>query len=270
MATLNYLVTLAPPGPYIIRAEFTSANVLYLDSNGSNLLIVTREETTLSYTGDTVIANGGTATLSGVLLEDGLVPIVGRTVTFTLGAGGSAQTCDGVTDASGRAACAIAPVAQPLGPGLVADAFAGDVYYLPSAANATTIVFAFLTRGAFDLGDQSASIGAPVTFWDAQWSRANLLSGGEAPSSFKGFAATLSAEPPNCGITWVTRPGNSSKPPATLPSYMGVLVSTRVTKSGSEISGDLLSIVVITTDGGYGPNPGHAGTGTVVAQFCHR
>ncbi len=37
-----------------------------------------------------------------------------------------------------------------------------------------------------------------------------------SPANFKGFAATLSSEPPKCGITWTTRPGNSSNPPATV------------------------------------------------------
>jgi hypothetical protein len=50
---------------------------------------------------------------------------------------------------------------------------------------------------------------------------------------------------------------------------MGILVSSMVTKSGSKISGDDRSIVVIKTDPGYAPNPGHAGTGTIVAVFCH-
>jgi hypothetical protein len=27
-------------------------------------------------------------------------------------------------------------------------------------------------------------------------------------------------------------------------------------------------IVIVQTDAGYEPNPGHAGTGTIVAQFC--
>ena len=270
VATLVYNITQIP-GPHTIRADFTSANVLYLDSSGTNTLTVTKEETTLSYTGDTVIANGGTATMSGVLLEDGLVPIAGRTVTFTLGSGGSAQTCNGITNAGGIATCAITPVAQPLGPGVVGDVFAGDAYYLPSSASANTIIFAFLAKGAFDIGDLNAPIGTGVTFWGAQWSTLNTLSGGAAPPSFKGFASTLTTQPPNCSITWTTGPGNSSDPPASpLPSYMGVLVSTRVVKSGSSVSGDVLSIVVVKTNPGYQSNPGHAGTGMVVAQFCHR
>jgi len=205
-----------------------------------------------------------------VLLEDGIKPIAGRMVLFTLGTGASKQICSGLTNPSGFATCPISPVAQPLGPGVVADSFAGDTFYQPASASATTIMFAFLTTGADVVGDQSASIGAGVTFWGAQWSSLNSVSGGAAPDSFKGFASSLAAEPPKCGITWTTVPGNTSDPPDTLPSYMGVLVSAAIGKSGRTIAGDVLSIVVVQTDAGYAANPGHAGTGTVVAQFCHR
>lgn len=161
-------------------------------------------------------------------------------------------------------------VKQPLGPGTVSASFGGAGFYLPSSATATTIEFAFLSRGAFVLGDQRAAAGTSQEFWGAQWSGLNSLSGGDAPNSFKGFAGTLSSEPPKCGITstWTTSPANSSAPPATIPSYMGVLVTPSVTKSGSTISGTAPKIVVVRTDPGYGPDPGMPGTGTVVATFC--
>jgi photosystem II stability/assembly factor-like uncharacterized protein len=267
IASLNQI-----PGPYTVMASFaggTVGGVSYLPAFDSKAFTITKEETTLSYTGDTVIANGGAATLSGVLLEDGTTPIAGRTVTFTLGTDGSAQTCTGVTNATGKATCVISPVNQPLGPGTVSASFAGDAFYLPSSASATTTVFAFLTSGAFVLGDQSAAVGSTgQEFWGAQWSMLNSSSGGAEPPSFKGFAATLSSEPPKCGITWTTRPGNSSMPPATIPSYMGVLVTPSVTQAGSMVSGSASKIVVVKTDPGYGPDPGMPGTGTVVATFC--
>jgi hypothetical protein len=106
-------------------------------------------------------------------------------------------------------------------------------------------------------------------FWGAQWAALNSLSGGPAPPSFKGFAQTLSSSPPACGGSWSTQPGNSSGPPDSLPSFMGVLVASVVSKSGSTISGDIRRIVVVSTDSGYGPNPGHGGTGTIVAEVCH-
>ena len=49
---------------------------------------------------------------------------------------------------------------------------------------------------------------------------------------------------------------------------MPVLVASSVTKHGSTVSGDISHIVVVKTDPGYAPNPGHPGTGTVVAVFC--
>jgi hypothetical protein len=157
-------------------------------------------------------------------------------------------------------------VAQPLGPGVVTAVFAGDAFYLPSSDTAATLVFAFLERGSFTVGDGTSS--GSVTFWGAHWSAVNVLSGGPAPASFKGFADSLSSTPPTCGGTWTARPGNSSDPPGSVPSFMAVIVASSVDKSGSTISGDIDRIVVVETDPGYGPNPGHAGTGTVIAEAC--
>jgi hypothetical protein len=256
------------PGSYTVNASFAGAN-LYQPSSASAQFTITKEETTLSYTGNTVIANNTTAHLSGVLLEDGAVPIAGRSVVFTLGTGGSAQTCTGTTDATGTAACSVL-VNQPPGPGVVSDNFAGDAYYLPSSASANTLVFAFLDHGSFVLGDQTAVVGPnTVTFWSATWSNQNVLSGGSAPSSFKGFASAVNTNPPVCGDTWTTTPGGSSKPPATLPPFMGVVVSSTINKSGSTISGNVPKIVVVSTNPGYAPDPGHPGTGTVLAVYCH-
>jgi len=63
-----------------------------------------------------------------------------------------------------------------------------------------------------------------------------------------------------------------------VPAYMGVIVSSAVAKSGSEMGGSTVEIVVIKTDPGYGDDPGHEGAGTLVASpsdptqpavFCH-
>jgi hypothetical protein len=110
-----------------------------------------------------------------------------------------------------------------------------------------------------------------VTFWSSEWYLANALSGGPAPESFKGFVNGLSVTPPVCGAPWTTRQGgNSVAPPAAgdIPAYMGVVVSTGVAKSGPVTAGDTARIVVVQTNPGYAPNPGHSGTGTVVAQYC--
>ena len=253
------------PGSYTVTASFTGSG-LYQASTVDTPFTITKEETTLTYTGPTVIANGAPVTLTGVLLEDGVVPIAGRTVSFTLGTGASAQTCAGLTDATGKAVCTIPVVNQPLGANTVVARFLGDAFYLPSSASATVVSFAFPTRGDFVVGDGSAT--GAVEFWGDDWASGNQLSGGAAPNSFKGFAATTSA-PPACGAIWTSRPGNSSNPPdPPLPSFMGVIVSTAVTKSGPTISGNVFKIVVVTTNPGYDGNPGHHGTGTVVATYC--
>ena len=194
------------------------------------------------------------------------MPIAGRPVDFTLGTGGTAQTCSGVTDAAGVAACDILPVNQPSGTGVVAANFAGDAFYLPSSASEATIIFAFLDHGSFVVGDETDT--GSVEFWGHSWSRDNVLSGGPAPDSFKGFASAISTNPPACGDTWTSRPGNSSNPPDTIPPYMGVVVSSSITQSGSTISGDVPDIVVVRTNPGYRRDPGHPGTGTVVAVYC--
>jgi hypothetical protein len=130
------------------------------------------------------------------------------------------------------------------------------------------VVFAFAPGGgSFVIGDQNSAVGTSVTFWGAQWSKLNSLSGGTAPAAFKGFA--LNPNTPSCGTGWSTDPGNSTPPPAgPLPAYMAVIVSSSISQSGSQISGNTPHIVVVKTNSGYAPNPGHAGTGTVVIQVC--
>jgi hypothetical protein len=49
---------------------------------------------------------------------------------------------------------------------------------------------------------------------------------------------------------------------------MAVIVTSSAVKSGSTISGDTPHIVIVKTDPGYAPDPGQAGTGTVVSQVC--
>lgn len=226
---------------------------------------INKEETTLTYTGPTVIANGVNTFFTAVLMEDGTVPINGRPVTITLGTGSSTQSCIGLTGPTGVASCPIVP-AQPLGPGTVRADFFGDAFYLPSSASASTIMFAFLSRGAFVIGSGDSTMGSKVDFFGPTWAKQNLVPGG-APNSFKGYASATD-EPPACGTEWTTTPGDSVAPPANIPSYMGVVVSDSVSKFGNEISGGTLEIVVVKTSPGYDGHLGSGGTGTVIAIFC--
>lgn len=142
-----------------------------------------------------------------------------------------------------------------------------------STSVSSTPPYTYPVGGAFVLGDQSvaaalsATSPSTVTWWGAQWSAANTLSGGAAPSSFKGFAQ-LSAIPTACGSAWTTRPGNSPPPPSGVPAYMAVIVASGITKSGNTISGDTAQVVIVKTNPGYQPDPGHPGTGTVIGVLC--
>ncbi len=255
----------AIPGVYV--ATFTANDGHNPAVSATVEITIIKETTTLQYTGPTVILNGSNATLSGLLLEDDTPPVVGRTVSFTLGA----QACSGVTNAGGVASCVV-PVASALGSVPITAAFAGDAYYLPSSDADTAILFAFPSRGVFVAGDTSAAVGSGVNWWGHSWATNNALTGGAAPSAFKGFASTVtlptSTPPASCGSAWTTQPGNSSAPPDTVPQYMGVVVSSSISQSGASIGGNTTSIVVVQTQPGYASSPGKPGTGTVIAVYC--
>lgn len=258
---------------YQLKVEFSdTSDPVYDVSSTTTSFEVTKEETTTTYTGPTVILAGGSGvTLSGQLTEDGTTPIAGRTLTLGLGS----QTCNaGPTDAQGNAHCTLT-FTGALGTQPVTASFAGDAYYLPSSDTGKSVtVFAFPSRGAFTLGDVTAATAgsSTVTWWGDSWYLLNSLSGGTAPSSFKGFAGTVSlptsTPPASCGGNWKTLPGNSPPPTSGVPSYMGVLVTGTVTKSGNVISGNTVHIVVVKTNPGYSPNPANHGTGTIVAVYC--
>jgi hypothetical protein len=120
--------------------------------------------------------------------------------------------------------------------------------------------------GAFLIGDLEDISGPQVYWWGAQWWKADHLSTGLAPASFKGFENGNAS--PWCGQTWTTRPGNSSKPPKAVPPVMAVLVTSHVTKTGPVITGDIVHIVLVQTNRGYAANPGHIGTGKIIATIC--
>jgi hypothetical protein len=137
-----------------------------------------------------------------------------------------------------------------------------------STGGCTVLTFTFAPGGgAFVIGDKNSANGTGVTFWGARWWKLNTLSDGAAPASFKGFAENPTT--PSCGTGWSTDPGNSTPPPAgPLPAYMGVIVTSSTDKAGDKISGNTVQIVVVKTDPGYANDPGHPGTGTVVARVC--
>lgn len=122
----------------------------------------------------------------------------------------------------------------------------------------------------FVIGDvEPHAVGNVVNFWGAQWWKNNTMSGivspGASRASFKGFATRAELV---CGGFWESLPGNSPPPPATIPAEIAVVVTSTVVKTGPNLGGNIAQIVVVSQDGGYGPNPGHAGNGLVTSVVC--
>jgi hypothetical protein len=197
-------------------------------------------------------------------------PLSGAQVDFKVTSGPNAGTTGtGVTDVNGIATFSYSSV-KPGTDTLQASITNATGSKVTSNSVTVTWTLAFAPGGgAFVIGDRNAAVGGSVMFWGAQWAKVNSLSGGPAPRSFKGFAESPST--PSCGAGWSADPGNSTPPSdGPLPALMGVIVTSSSSKSGPRISGKILQIVLVRTDPGYAANPGHEGTGTVVAVLCSR
>ena len=228
---------------------------------------------TITYT--LSVSNAGPFDAHNVTVDDPLP--AGETLVSATPSQGSCSgtvTCDLGTVANGGAATIsiVASVTASCGSTLTNTATVSGDEPDPDTSNNSSSSSAFVFcvtpgGGNFVIGDNNAAIGTSVTFWGAQWSTLNSLTGGSAPAAFKGFEKN----PPSvtCGTSWTTGPGNSAKPPpGPLPEFMAVIVSSSITKSGSTISGNTVHMVIVRTNPGYAPNPGHPGTGDVVAQIC--
>jgi uncharacterized repeat protein (TIGR01451 family) len=257
-----------------------------------NVIVVATPPTITKAFNPATVSIGQTSTLTFTITNPGLNPLTGVGFTDTFPANlfvqspnGLTGSCDGgtitATAATGTVSLSGATIAASgscsFSVSVVAfvGTPAGQIYTNTTAnvtsneagpgntATATLTVTAMSAQ--FVIGDRNAILGDTVTFWGAQWAKDNSLSGGPAPNSFKGFTDTV---PASCGGSWTSRPGNSSQPPDTVPLFMAVIASSTVTKSGATITGDIPKIVVVRTNPGYGPSPGHTGTGTVVAVVC--
>lgn len=254
-ASCTVTLTDAPGTGYTVTATY-GGDVSHLGSADSKPFTILSPATTTHAGPVAPVLAGTAATLTATVAPAAAT----GSVTFSTG---GATLCTGTL--SGGAASCSATFAEP-GSYTVIARYAGAGVYPPSSDTTTVLVYALAPGGGtFVAGDKSAS--GTITFWGAQWSKLNALGGGPAPSAFKGFA--VSSSTPACGATWSTDPGNSSPPPAgPLPAYMAVIVTSKATKHGSQISGDTVAVVIVRTNAGYRGDPGHAGTGTVVATLC--
>ena len=208
---------------------------------------------------------GQSATVTATFANTCGQPLSGVTVDFQVTSGpNNGLTGTGVTDSSGQATFTYSST-QP-GTDQLQASVTNPAGTIMSNTVTVTWTLVFAQGGSFVIGDLENHSGASVLWWGAQWWKANSMRGGSPPPSFKGFENGNST--PACGQAWTTDTGNSSNPPPTVPPLMGVIVASHITQSGSTISGDIVHIIVVRTDSGYQPDPGHPGTGKVIAQVC--
>jgi len=178
-------------------------------------------------------------------------PIAGETVVFDLGA----QSVSAVTDAAG-----IARVTLPIGEHSLTARFDGSPYYEPSSDQQSP-VFVYRPTQFVIWGGNAGGIQMEerYQFWGSDWWK--QVTGGDfdADASFKGYATQLTE------MGWENPPANAVRPPATLPSHIGVIVSTRISGAGRYVTGNIAGLVVLEVEdpASYRPNPGHAAWGVM-------
>ena len=126
-----------PSSSYTLSASFpgdTTTSTPIGSNSSTSTFTVNPDTSALTYTGATMAVNGSSATLSGTLTTDTPTPgtpLPTKVVTFSIGSGGTAQTCSGTTDNSGNVSCTVSTVDQPQTVETVTSTFAGDAYDTP-------------------------------------------------------------------------------------------------------------------------------------------
>jgi hypothetical protein len=211
---------------------------------------------------------GTTATVSATLADLCGGPLSDAAVSFKVAAGPNAGALGaGITDAAGGARFTYSSLVTGTDSlqATVTNAV-GFTRFSNTVTVTWTVEFA-PGGGSFVIGNETAALGSSVYFWGSQWAKHNSVSGGPAPRSFKGYSDQPAT--PACGQGWTSDPGNSTPPPeGPLPAFMAVIVTSSARQTGPEISGDTVAIVIVKTNSGYEPNPGHVATGVVVAVMC--
>ncbi|MCU0506201.1 MAG: Ig-like domain-containing protein [Chloroflexi bacterium] len=185
-------------------------------------------------------------------------PVVGETVVFTATSAAGPMTISDTTDATGEAHAVF-----PIGEYAVTAAFTGTDYFEP-ASDAMTPVYVYRPTNFVIWGGDPGGFpaGARYTFWGSQWWKQVVSGAYAAGSSFKGWAESIS------GGSWQSPPADAApRPPAVVPAYIGVVVTTDVRMRGSRAYGNVHDLAVLKVDdpAGYRPDPGHPATGVLKA-----
>jgi RHS repeat-associated protein len=273
IATVN--IPAAPaPGSIPLTAAFAGETNFQPAQMTANITIG-REETAILYTGSTLLGTVVPQQVSAVLTDPASgVPIANETVTFRVG---SVQA-QAVTNAQGVATTTmILGVDQTSGPTAIQVSFAGDTQYKPSLTGTQVTVYLSTSFVVWGGNQGGVHLGQDVNFWGHSWTDQVISGNFTANPSFKGFAdpvnqvhvceASAGSGGPLDDQCWHSKPGNSFPPPVTVPAFIEVIISTAITKHGSEIFGNIAAAAVCQVDPTpvYGPDPGKPGFCKLVA-----
>jgi RHS repeat-associated protein/uncharacterized repeat protein (TIGR01451 family) len=235
--------------------------------------IIERAPTVLVLEVPSVLAVGAAHPVSARLtLPDG-EPLAGKPVRFTL----AGLVASGRTDGAGVARVTLTLPASPTGPATVQASFAGDALHGPSEDSAGTTRYLPVGFVLWGGNTPGLALGDRVNFWGHSWEKQVTGGAYAAHAEFKGWAATRSGfalcqptarpggTPALTQGCWSSK-GGQSGPPATLPEYIGVLISNAMDKQGGTVYGNVAALGVVKVDAQppYGPVPGKPGWGTLV------
>jgi RHS repeat-associated protein len=260
-----------PPSEVQVAVDYAGGSDLPA-LHATQTVTIEREDVLLEYTGKTLLGTAVPQPVSATLLDpDSLAPLVGKTITFTVGA----VSATAITDANGVASTTIVlGPDQVSGPGSLTVSFAGDAYYEPAFRTVAVTIYLSTSFVVWGGNDAGLKLGDRVNFWGAQWESQVLQGDYPANASFKGWAdpieqihicqpsATSRTLTPEC---WISKGGQTWPPPVSVPNYIEVIVSTVIVKQGTDIYGNIAAAAVVKVDPGYNPVPGKPGYGTIVA-----
>ena len=151
-----------PAGTYTLSGSFagdTTITPTLLPSTGKSTFTENKAPTTVTYTGSTSITSGNSPVLSATLTSNG-APLVGQTVTFTVGSGSSAQHCSGTTNSAGKVSCSICSFNQSASPLPVTVTYGGNTYYVGSSTSQSVTV---TTPTSLSVSAVTGATGSPTT-----------------------------------------------------------------------------------------------------------
>lgn len=237
-----------------VATDPLSGQYLYQPTDVTLTLPVDPAPTRLTIISSNTLAEG--EPVQALLQEDyDGTPISGETVIFNAGS----VTVSALTDADG-----VAQVTLPIGEYTLLASFDGSAYYLPSSDSQGPLYVYRPTNFVIWGGNaEGIRLDLRYNFWGSQWWK--QVTGGDfdADASFKGYAEEVS------DTMWSSPPANAVRPPATLPGYIGVIVTTQMDMHGSHVTGnvDRLVVLMVEDPSDYRPNPGRVSWGVMKAEI---